>query len=323
MGVTSPDDCFSAPQELVLHADRATYLKGVALSAGGMLVISPDGLLLRLVEEASHWQVVFLRALGIFVAITALVLIRYRGRSVGMVRSLGWPGVWAAFGLMGANIGFVMAMLNTTVANALVILACMPLFSAVFGWLLIRERVSRRTWISIAVAIVGIIIIFSGSIGGGNLLGDCIALLTAVCHGFALVQLRRVGNRDTTPVIALGALGAATLALPLAGSLVYTLHDAGVILFQGLLQMPLAIGLFMSGARFIPAAEVALFSLIETVLGPLWAWIGVGEVPGTLAVVGGVIVVGAVAANAAVGLLRAKKREPSRHQGEAAAVLDR
>ncbi|EKV30361.1 hypothetical protein C882_4320 [Caenispirillum salinarum AK4] len=292
-----------------MHADRATYLKGVALSAGGMLVISPDGLLLRLVEDAGHWQIVFLRTLGIFVSVMALVSLRYRRRTAQVVTSLGWPGVWASLGLMGANIGFVLAMLNTTVANTLVILACMPLFSAVFGWLLIRERVSVRTWVSIAVAIIGIVIIFSGSIGGGRLLGDSIALFTAVCHGFALVQLRRIGNRDTTPVIAFGGLGAALISLPLAGSLVYTLHDATVILFQGLLQMPLAIGLFMSGARFIPAAEVALFSLIETVLGPLWAWIGVGEVPGTLAVVGGIIVVGAVAGNAVLGLMRAKKRE--------------
>lgn len=111
------------------------------------------------------------------------------------------------------------------------------------------------------------------------------------------------------PLSPLADWARALVALPLTGGLVYTLHDAVVILFQGLLQMPVAIALFMSGARFIPAAEVALFSLIETVLGPLWAWIGVGEVPGTLAVVGGMIVVGAVAGNATLGLLRAKKRE--------------
>lgn len=292
-----------------MHTVRATYLKGVALSAGGMLVISPDGLLLRLVEDAGHWQIVFLRTLGIFVSIMGFITLRYRGRTAAMVTSLGWPGVWASLGLMCANIGFVLAMLTTTVANTLVILACMPLFSAIFGWLLIRERVSPRTWASITVAILGIAVIFSGSIGGGRLLGDVFALFTAICHGFALVQLRRIGNRDTTPVIAFGGLGAALVALPLTGGLVYTLHDAVVILFQGLLQMPVAIALFMSGARFIPAAEVALFSLIETVLGPLWAWIGVGEVPGTLAVVGGMIVVGAVAGNATLGLLRAKKRE--------------
>lgn len=287
-----------------LHPDRSTYLKGVALSAGGMIVISPDGLLLRLVEEAEHWDVVFLRTLGIFVAITLVVLARYRRRTVAVVRALGWPGVWATVALGGANIGFVMAMLNTTVANTLVILATMPLFSAAFGWLLIRERVSGRTWVSIAVAIAGIGVIFSGSIGGGGLVGDLIALFTALCHGIALVQLRRVGNRDTTPIVALAALLAAVVALPMAAPLSYTLHDAGIILFQGLLQMPVALGMFLSGARFIPAAEVALFSLIETVLGPLWAWVGVGEVPAPLAVVGGLIVVGAVAGNSVLGLLR-------------------
>lgn len=260
--------------------DRTTYLKGVALSAGGMIIISPDGLLLRLVEEAGHWQIVFLRTISIFVAVMALVIVRYRSRTLAVVKELGWPGVWASIALGSANIGFLLAMLNTTVANTLVILACMPLFSAVFGWLLIRERVSARTWVSIAVAIVGIIVIFSGSVGGGRLVGDSAALFTAVCHGFALVQLRRVGNRDTTPVIAFGGLGSSLVALPLAGSLVYTLHDATIILFQGLLQMPLAIGLFMSGARFIPAAEVALFSLIETVLGPLWAWMESAKCPG-------------------------------------------
>lgn len=291
-----------------LHPDRSTYLKGVALSAGGMIVISPDGLLLRLVEDAGHWDVVFLRTLGIFVAIALVLLVRHRGRMPGVVRALGWPGLWATLAMGGANIGFVLAMLNTTVANTLVILATMPLFSAALGWLLIRERVSGRTWASIAVAIAGIAVIFSGSLGGGGLKGDLIALATALCHGIALVQLRRVGNRDTTPVVAGGALLAALVALPFAAPLAYTAHDAGVILFQGLLQMPLALALFVSGARFIPAAEVALFSLIETVLGPLWAWIGVGEVPSMLAVVGGVIVVGAVAGNSILGLVRLNRR---------------
>lgn len=292
-----------------MHADRANYLKGVALSAGGMVVISPDGLLLRLVQDAGHWEVVLLRTFGIFVSVFTFLALRYRLRLPGVVRGLGWPGVWAVVALTGANIGFVQSMLNTTVANTLVILATMPLFSAALGWLLIRERVSLRTWLSILVAIAGIVVIFSGSVGGGTLKGDAWALFTAFCHGAGLVQLRRIGNRDTTPVIAFGGLGAALVALPLAGSLSYTAWDAGVILFQGLLQMPLAIGLFLSGARFIPAAEVALFSLIETVLGPLWAWVGVGEVPGALAIVGGVIVVGAVAANSALGLVRARRRE--------------
>lgn len=302
-----------------LHPDRSTYLKGVALSAGGMIAISPDGLLLRLVQDAGHWDVVFLRTFAIFCTVSLFLLVRYRTRALAVVRALGRPGIWATLALSGANIGFIMAMLNTTVANTLVIVATMPLFSAALGWLLIRERVSGRTWVSIGVALAGIGVIFSGSLGGGTLTGDLIALATAFGHGLALVQLRRIGNRDTTPIVALAALVASMVALPFAAPLAYTAHDTAVILFQGVLQMPLALAMFLSGARFIPAAEVALFSLIETVLGPLWAWIGVGEVPSLLAVVGGIIVVGAVAGNSALGLIRLNRRR-QREAAAAAAV---
>lgn len=291
-----------------------TYLKGIALAGGGMIVISPDGLLLRLIQDAGQWDVVFLRSLGIFVSVALFFVARRRGRTVAAIRALGRPGLWAMLGLAGANVGFVLAMLNTTVANALVILATMPLFSAVIGWLLIRERVSPRTWFSIVLAIAGIIVIFSGSVSGGGLTGDLIALATAFCHSIALVQLRRLGDTDTTPVIAFGALLAALVALPFA-TLSYTAHDAAIILFQGLLQMPIALVLFLAGARFIAAAEVALFSLVETVLGPLWAWLGVGEVPGPLALVGGVIVLGAVGANSVLGL-RAPRRRAKALDGE-------
>lgn len=285
------------------------YLRGIALSAAGMIVISPDGLLLRLIEGAGLWQIVFYRTLLMGLALLAVLVLFYRRRLPAVARAMGPAGALSAVLLAGTNFGFVSAMLNTTVANVLVILATMPLFSAVLGWLLIGERVRPRTAAAIALALVGILIIFSGSLGGGTWLGDLFAVATALTHGLNLVVLRRAGDRDMTPALCASGFLAAPLALALAGGdAAVSTHDLQVLLLLGLVVIPLAVALFISGTRTVPAAEVALFALLETVLGPLWAWLGVGEVPSLESFVGGGLVLAAVALNSTLAVLARRRR---------------
>lgn len=280
------------------------HTRGILLAAAGMALISPDGLMLNLVNATDIWTLVFWRSLFMGLAIGAFVVLRYRRDTIAQIRGLGRAGLAAGLLLTVANVGFVGAMLNTSVANVLVIVATMPLFCAVFGLVFLREAVRPRTWVTIAVAFAGIAVLFSGSMGGGRPLGDLIALGIAVSHGAALVLLRAFGNRDNMPVLALAGFLGAAVALVAAEPLATTAHDMVLIAANGLVIVPFALALFLAGIRTVPAAEVAVLSLVETVLGPLWAWAGLGQTPAVHSFIGGAMVLVAVIGNAAVSILR-------------------
>jgi drug/metabolite transporter (DMT)-like permease len=288
--------------------DRSTHLKGLAYSAAGMVVISPDGLFIRLIRDAGHLEIIVWRALFIGISLLAVLAVMHRGRIGRAFAGIGRWG-WLAVGLLsGTQIGFVGAMTHTSVANTLVILATMPLFAALIGRIFLKERVAPRTVAAIALAGIGIAVIFAGSLGGGTLAGDLMALATAALHGTHLVVLRKAGHRIILPALCLSGFVAAAVVLPFADPLSVPTPDLGIIAFQGLIQMPVALVLFFTGTRYTPAAEIALMSLLETILGPIWAWIGVGEVPPAASLAGGAIVVAAIAMNALAALLSPRSR---------------
>ncbi|MHA1599002.1 MAG: DMT family transporter [Alphaproteobacteria bacterium] len=284
-----------------------SYKHGIVTAALGMIILSPDGLLLRLIEDASVWTVIFYRTLFMGFSLGLYLAIRHRRRLHTMFQGMGRAGALSMVLMTLGNLGFVAAIFNTSVANTLVILATLPLFSAVLGWFIIGEAVRPRTWVSIVCAIAGIGIIFSGSLGGGYWLGDLFALGTAFVQGLNLVVIRKAKERDILmPGLCLSGFIAAMVVLPMAEPLTITGHDLAVMSVLGLIIAPLALALFLGGARHAPAAEIALLALIETVLGPLWVWLGVGEVPATLSLVGGSVVVIAVAVNAWLGIRRTR-----------------
>ena len=285
-----------------------SHSRGLALSAAGMIVISPDALLLRLIRDAGAWDVIFYRSLFTGLSLAVVLAVRYRGRLFGLWRGVGRAGAASTL-LMGlSNFAFVGAILNTTVANTLVIIATMPLFGAVLGWLLIGERLRPRTWIAIAVAFAGIMVIFADSLGSGNWTGDLMAMVAALMQATNLVVLRTAGPRDMSGTVCLSGFASAAILAPFATPAAVGAHDLGVLALLGLVVLPLALTLFIAGARTAPAAEVALMALLETVLGPLWAWIGVGEAPSVRALAGGALVVAAMVFNAALALAKGRGR---------------
>lgn len=286
-----------------------TYARGLAMSAAGMIILSPDALLLRMVEHASIWDTLFYRSIFVFLALFFYLAVRNGRRVVDVFKGMGLPGLIATVLMTCSNVTFVMAIENTSVANTLVILATMPLFGALLGWLIIGERVGRRTRYSILLAFAGIVVIFSDSLGQGYWLGDALAMVTAFLMGLNLVTLRKFKGQDVvTPAYCLSGLIVALIAFPLANPAQVPSGDLGVLMVMGLIVVPLSMVLFLGGARHAPAAEIALLSLIETVLGPFWAWLGVGEPVATVTLVGGAIVILAIAGNALLGL-RGDKRQ--------------
>ena len=202
------------------------------------------------------------------------------------------------------------AIAYTSVANTLLILATTPLFGAVLGRVLLGERVALRTWSTIAAGLVGVGVIVHGSLGAPSLAGDAMALGVAFTQGLNVVVVRHAGRRDMTPALCLAALAAAAVAWPLAGLAWLGAGGIGIphgtdlwlLMALGCIVLPVSFALYLRAARYLPAAELALFALVETGLGPVWVWLGIGEVPSGQAVAGGAIVMVALIANAAAAL---------------------
>ena len=162
-------------------------------------------------------------------------------------------------------------------------------------------------WVVIAVAMAGVAFMFSASLGSGNLGGDIAAVGAAAAFGAEFVIIRRHKHVNMVPAMGLGGLVAAVLVLPLAAPGTISMSDFGYLATSGFVVLPLGFGLLAVAPRFLPGAEVGLITLLETILGPLWVWLAIGEEPSVRTIVGGAIVVGTLAANTVL-LLRLDAR---------------
>ena len=290
-----------SPNESRIPAARVhdrRHATGVALVLVAGLMLSLSGVTLRHIESASGWQILFYRSLTFFVVVTLYLVFRYRTRVVRAFVRTGRPGLVVALSLGLGSACYVFSLLLTTVANALFIISSAPFVTAVLGWVVLRERVRPLTWFTMTIALAGIAIMFVNGIQSGRLLGNVVALGPAVSFAIMLVTLRFAGDRDMIPAICLAGFVGAALGFSMADTLVLSRHDLALCLFLGIFQYTGGFVLITLGARYLPAAEVALLSLAETVLAPVWVWLGVGEVPTMLTLAGGAIVLSAVVAQA-------------------------
>ncbi|MDJ0948692.1 MAG: DMT family transporter [Alphaproteobacteria bacterium] len=288
-------------------SQSADHLRGIALAAGGMVLISPDGLLFRL-TDASDMQILFWRGLISFAAVATYVQLSRPGGMAAAVGRAGWAGILSAALMSGSILFFTMSITRTTVANTLVILAAIPLFAAILGWVFLRERVDRATWLAIFATFLGILLVISGSLGTINLLGDALAIGAGLCMAANLTLIRARAGISMLSSLALSGLLVALLVLPFVGTVVVPARDFAIIAAMGLLPQSLAFGLFLAGARYLPPAEIGLFALLETVLGPFWTWLGVGEMPTPQAIIGGAVVIATLASHSAFKLRRAQAK---------------
>jgi drug/metabolite transporter (DMT)-like permease len=271
----------------------------LAFAFAGIILLSPESLLIRLVE-VDRWTLLFWRGTLMCVGLLAASVIL--ARSTAVVRAIGKPGVLVAtlFGIQ--TVLFIVSITNTEVANTLVAVSAAPLFAAIYQRVFFGQPIGRRLLAVITVAMLGIGIMVSGSLGRGNVWGDLAGLGAAAGLGGSFVVIGRNRDRSMVPAMALGGLVAALLALPLASPLTATASDFRYLAISGLVVLPLGFGLLAVAPRYIPGAEVALITLLEAVLGPLWVWLALGEVPAPAAVLGGAIVIGALAVNSAAML---------------------
>lgn len=266
---------------------------GVLVTLGGVLIFVPDALVMRLIGG------------------DMLVLAFWRGLLAGSLFLIGnlliapatmpRKGEWfdrKGLLVIGLNAGGVIswcsAMQYTSAANALLILATAPFIAAGLSWLALRETVDRITGLAIAAVFLGVLVIASGSLGHGRLLGDGFALMNAFTIAAYYVTLRTTGTRNMLPHLALGSILGGLLALPFADFEPVSTTQALLIFLSGAIILPGAAGLLMLGPRYLPAPEVSMITLLEVILGPLLVWAVLGENPGRLTLIGGAVILVAI-----------------------------
>lgn len=273
-------------------------LLGVLLSLAAGVFLSTGGIALRLVESADGFQILFYRALTFSVLMAVVMALCYRRGFWRAIRAVGREGAVVAIALgLGAML-YVQAILNTSVANAVVILSTSPLLTALLAWGMLRRRVSVGILVASAVASIGVAIMVTDGLDTGGLLGMLIAFGAAMSFAVMLVGLQSVPERDMLPATAMSGLVTLSLAWLVAADLNVSVHDMGVSAYLGAFQFGLGFALVTLATRYIDGALVALLTLSEVVLAPLWVWIGVGEAPTAMAAIGGAIVFAAVISQA-------------------------
>lgn len=270
----------------------------VALMIAAPVLWSSAGVVTRHLERAEPFEQVFWRSLFAFgfVAITLAVTNR------GMVRSLRAAGRAGLFsGAMWAIMftAFVIALSLTTTANALVTMSISPLLTVLFARVALTDPVPLRTWVAAAVTAIGIVWMFSSSMDdAGHVAGMLVAFAIPVASALNVVVLRaRAAQVDLIPAVMLGGALSSLIALPLALPFSASPRDILLLGLLGMFQLGLPCMLLVLASRALLAPELALLGLLEVVLGPLWAWLGAGEVPARATLVGGGVVLAALIGN--------------------------
>ncbi|MGH6954322.1 MAG: DUF2497 domain-containing protein [Alphaproteobacteria bacterium] len=291
-------------------ARGAPYLRGVALVLLGGLSMSAGGLLLRLVESAPNWTVIAYRAGAMGAAFLIIVTVNHRARLIGAFRAIGWWGLAGGVIMALSSPAYVLAINNTTVANAMFLLATMPLMASALGWAILGERVRRAAWAACGVALVGVVVMVYDGLEAGGLLGNVMALGAAATFAAYAVIARRGRLVDMLPALAIAGFGGSLIGVGAADSLAISLHDLMLAMFMGAVQVMLGFLLITRGARHVPAGEVMLLALTEAVFSPVWVWLAVGEVPTLLTLGGGGIVLSAVVGLGVSGIRTERAERP-------------
>lgn len=262
----------------------------VALVALSAVVFSLNGVIIRQIEFATAWQIVFYRALGLFTGICLVFLWRHRRRALASLRATGKLALMAG-PLQGFGTSlFVIALLNTTVANAMMMLSATPLFAAVIGWAFLGETVGWATAAAIAATVVGVGLMAVDGIATGTLLGNLAALSNAFTFAVFIAFLRRGKGVDMVPAVMVGALCSILFGFAMAEDLSLPIREILICVAWGFVIQTIGMSLMMWGSRALPAAEISLITMIEFVLAPTWAWLVVGELPTALSATGGALI---------------------------------
>lgn len=285
----------------------STHQRAILLMIIAPTLWSIAGVFTRHLEAARSFEVTLWRSLFAGLLVAAVLawqkggagtwrLLRAGGR-IGIVSGLMWAVMFSCF---------MIALTKTTVANTLIVMSIAPLVTALLAWAILKQTIPHRTWIAIGAAFIGICGMFVqglGGFGGSHMQGMLIALAVPLAAAVNIIAMKRAGHGiDLIPAVLLGSVFSVLLMLPLAWPLQASAHDVLLLAILGVFQLGLPCMLMVVATRSLSAPEVSLLALLEVLLGPLWTWLGAGEVPATATLAGGAVVLAALVFNEVVGL---------------------
>lgn len=263
-------------------------LKGILLALVGIIILSPDTLLVRLLD-LPQWTLQFYRGFGILVGFAVGMAIVHRGGTMRSLRAVGWAGVAAGICYSVASLLFVSALYHTSVANTLALVSTTPMFGALMTRFWLREKLPLRTWAAVALSMVAVGIIVGGSLSASreHLFGDLLALIQAIFMAASFVLMRSRSEVNMTPCMAIGGFFICLVTLPLAPTLVVEAAKLPLLGSLIFIVIPVSFALLVLAPRYIPAPEVNMIMLLEMILGPLLVWAMVGESVALATLIGG------------------------------------
>ena len=294
-------------------AQPSAYRRGVLLVVLGAVTASWMGLGVRTMEDATAWQILSFRSFGATVFLLAAILATNPGDLAATLRRAARATLIGGIGIATAFSGVIVALQLTTVANTMFVMAAAPFLAAVIGRMALGEHVRLATWIAIFVSLAGVALMVAENVSFGLIGGNVAALIAALGLAVFIVALRSNRQVSMLPAAALGGLLGTVVALVMCFfvtgvGLALSLHDILLSLALGVFQLGLALLFLVFGARHVPAAEVALLNLTEVVLGPLWVWLAYDEATGIYTLIGGALVLAAVAGDIVTGERERRRR---------------
>ena len=264
--------------------------KGSLLAFIAVMLITPDSIFIRL-SNIETWGMLFYRGAIPFVVVLIGLIFFYKNNLLKALVGIGYPGIFYVISFSICNITFIISIQNTNVANTLVMIAMAPMLSAILGSIFLKEIPDRKTWIAIIITLVSVTYIFYDSIEMGNFYGDLFGLITAFGLACNAVIARFAKNRDLVPSAVIGKLCVAIFAFFFVDSFSLIGSDLIIVPLMCVMCVAIPFVLVTIAPRFIPAEEVNLFFLLETIIGPFWVWLVIKEQPSIETIQGGSIII--------------------------------
>ena len=264
--------------------------KGSLLAFVAVMFITPDSLFIRL-ASVDTWSLVFYRGIIPFFTVLVGMLLIYKANFFKMLFTSGHYGIIYIITFSITNIAFVVSIQNTNVANTLVMIAMAPMLSAILGAIFLKEMPDSKTWIAIGVTFIAAIYIFYDSLQLGNIFGDLLGLICALGLAVGAVTIRSAKTKNLVPAAVVGKLLVAVFAIFFIETYSLVGKDLLIVPLMCVMCVAIPFVLVTIAPRFIPAEEVNLFFLLETIVGPIWVWMVIKEQPSLETIQGGIVII--------------------------------